>query len=183
MTEPAPEPFDPGLELGGADNVAAFPGAEEALEARNQAARAAQARRKAEFEYLRAGAEKRAARLPKALTGAFGHGVANLMLMKLLNGEVVPVTAKEAADVAKAAHDIGRSAQGRGPSDGPLTPEERAENMKQVSQLEQVLKDRAKKVGDEFLAGAPDTPDETLPDTPEADEWDFGDEVRDPEPG
>jgi len=141
-----------------------------------EAARAAQRRRRAEFEYLLAGAEKRAAKLPKALIGSFGHGVANLMLIGLLNGTVVPQTAKEAAEVAKITQEMALRAQGRGPADGPLTPDERKTLLDQAAQLEKGLAARAKAISDEFLAGAPATPDEALPEVDEPIEWDLDDE-------
>lgn len=138
-------------------------------------AREEQKRRKAEFEYRLAGALARSGKLPKKLTAALGHGAANLMLAMIVQGELRPVTAKEAADVAKVAHEIARSAQGRGTGDGPMSDADRAALLEQADQFEKALVERAKAAaGDGLLAGAPAT-DEEVPEP--ARDWDF-DEVR-----
>jgi hypothetical protein len=111
-------------------------------EDREKAASEAQLRR-AVFEHRARGAQTRAGLLPRSLTAALAGGTVNLMLAKLLQEEIVPATAKEAADVAKVAHEIFKSSAGvANPKD--LTPAERKQKEDDVAALETRLHERAR---------------------------------------
>jgi hypothetical protein len=60
----------------------------------------------------RDGAQARAGLYPRGLTRELAEGVVNLMFAKILNGEIEPRTAKEAAEVAKMADEIARRHSG-----------------------------------------------------------------------
>jgi hypothetical protein len=114
------------------------------------------AHRKAVFQYRLAGAQTRAGALPRQLTAAFASGTVNLMLAKLLQEEIVAVTAKEAAEVAKVAHEIFKSAAGQPKNGRDLTPEERQRREDEIVALERTLMERAKAASAQ-LSGAPKT--------------------------
>lgn len=123
-------------------------------------ARREQARRRAEFEYRLAGALMRSNRLPKRITATLGHGAANLMLAMIVQGELVPASAKEAAEVAKAAYEIARAAEGRGVGDGPLSEQDRRALMEQAAVFERQLRERAARLSSGLLGGhGADVPD------------------------
>lgn len=131
--------------------------------------------RRAEFMFNRAGALARASQLPRLLTAQLSAGVSNLMLVKIMQGELKPQTAKEAADIAKIAHGIFKESSGQASS--TLTPQERDERMGQIDKLSGELAARAKAASEEMLGGAPED-GETVPrvelegpDAPEPDEW------------
>ena len=99
--------------------------------------------RKAVFEHRAEGAKNRAGLLPRSITAALAGGTVNLMLAKLLQEEIVPGSAKEAADVAKVAHEIYMKHAGvANPKD--LSPAERDARRDEVSVLERALAERAK---------------------------------------
>lgn len=110
--------------------------------------------RKAIFEHRQRGAEARAGALPRSLTAAFAAGAANLMLAQVLQGELVPTTAKEALDVAKAANEIYRSVAGAETSK-TLTPAELAKKQDDVRVLVDVLAQRAKAVNAQLGGAVP----------------------------
>lgn len=129
--------------------------------------------RKAIFEHRLAGSTARAGKLPRSLTASLAAGTANLMLMRILQDELVPGSAKEAADVAKIAHEIYKSASGS--VDGKhLTPDERAKRFETAEQLAKDLAERAKKVGAP-LAGAPNEGEELT-----GPEWEHEAEIPPP---
>lgn len=128
--------------------------------------------RRAEFMFNRAGALARASQLPRLLTAQLAAGVSNLMLVKIMQGELKAQTAKEAADIAKIAHGIFKESSGQASS--TLTPQERDERMGQIDKLSGELAARAKAASEEMLGGAPEE-GETVPQVelegPEPDEW------------
>lgn len=109
-------------------------------------------RRKAVWEHRNAGAAARAGTLPRQMIAAFAAGTVNLMLAKIMQEEIVPATAKEAADVAKTAHEIYMKHAGvANPKD--LTPAERKQREDDVAALTEKLAERAK-AADAQLGGA-----------------------------
>jgi hypothetical protein len=84
------------------------------------------------------------------------------MLVKILQEELAPATAKEAAEVAKITHAIFREASGQTAGNINLTPAERAERIGAIDKLETELKQRAKETTD-ALGGAPDEGEEVAP--------------------
>lgn len=141
-------------------------GALEATEATEDAravARDAAQRRKAIFEHREAGAKARAGKLPRTLIASLAAGTTNLMLMQLIQQELVPATAKEAADIAKITHGIFREASGQTRGNLNLTPAERDAKLAEVDALEVALKERAGQATAQ-LGGAPASVDEL-------DEW------------
>lgn len=101
-------------------------------------------RRKAEFIHRHEGAQARAGMLGQKLTAAFAGGVVVLMLEKLLQEELVPATAKEAVEVAKASHEIYKSLVGVA-AGKDLTPEERRRKEDDAHELFKTLSARAEK--------------------------------------
>lgn len=101
--------------------------------------------RKAIFEHRVAGSTARAGKLPRRLTASLASGTVNLMLAKLLQEEILPASATEAAQVAKVAFDIYKQTAGLA-SGAQMTPAERADRLAEVDQLERELLARAKKV-------------------------------------
>lgn len=169
MADPAEEGPDADILVlrrddGSAEVVEATP------ENREQQAKSAKQRR-AEFLFNKDGALARAGQLPRLLTGPLSAGVVNLMLVKILQGELAPQTAKEAAEIAKITHAIFREASGQTAGNINLTPAERDERMTQIDRLQTDLAHRAQQAT-ETLGGAPEG-DEEVPDPPadDADEW------------
>src|SRR5258706_8860830 len=68
--------------------------------------------RKAIFVHRIHGAEARAGLLPRTITAALSAAVVNHVFAKILQDELVPATAKEAAEVAKAANEVYKLAAG-----------------------------------------------------------------------
>lgn len=128
-------------------------------EARSKFRKGAQKRR-AIFEHNKAGALARSAQLPRLLTGGLAAGATNLMLVKIMQEELAPASAKEAAEVAKITHAIFREASGATAGNINLTPAERADRLNQIDRLEIDLKQKAKEAT-ESLGGAP-APDEEV---------------------
>jgi hypothetical protein len=120
--------------------------------------------RKAIFLFNKAGALARAAQLPRLLTGNLSAGATNMMLVSIIQGELKPATAKEAAEVAKITHAIFREASGATAGNVNLTPAERQDRLSQVDQLQKDLEHRANEATAR-LGGAP-TEDEVVPDEP-----------------
>lgn len=144
-------------------------GDEETAEQKQVRARSEAAKRKAIFEHRRAGAEARAGRLPRRLTNALASGATNLMLSRIIQEEVVPITAKEAAEVAKITHAIAQASVGEGRSGVPLTDEERKERLAEAAKFEAVLEQRAS----EATAALDGTPGPEF----DPEQWDDGVEV------
>lgn len=111
------------------------------------------ARRKAMFLHMVKGAQARAGLLPRAMTSAMAAGATNLMLAEILHGNVVPLTAKEAAEVAKITNAIAKDVLGETPDNRDLTPDERAKKLETAVKLEETLRERAKAASDEALGG------------------------------
>lgn len=151
---------------------------EDTPEAREKQVRTAE-ERKAIFLFNKAGALARAGQLPRLLTGNLSAGATNLMLVSILQGELKPATAKEAAEVAKITHAIFREASGATAGNINLTPEERRDRLSQVDQLQKDLEHRAKEAT-EALGGAP-ADDEPAPDAPDEELAVWEHETR-PEP-
>lgn len=118
-------------------------------------ARSAAQERKAVFEHRTKGAQARAGKLPRALIAAYAAGATNLMLEKLLQEELVPGSAKEAADIAKITNTIYREASGQAAGNKNLTPPERAAKMAEVETLETALAERAKAAGEQLSGAVP----------------------------
>jgi hypothetical protein len=145
-------------------------------EAQEEASRGAQ-HRKAVWNHRKKGAEARAGTLPRSLIASLAAGTTNLMLAKLLQEEVVPSSAKEAAEIAKITNTIYREASGQMQGNVNLTPAERAAKLQEVDNLEAALAERSKAATAQ-LGGAPDDGEEleTEPEPEAADEepqWDF----------
>lgn len=108
--------------------------------------------RKAIWEHRAAGATARALTLDKTMTSALANGVVNLMFARILQDELMPKTAKEAAEVAKIAHDIAAKSGGLAdPKD--MTPADRAKRVSEAERFAKVLRDRAAAAGAD-LSGA-----------------------------
>ena len=128
--------------------------------------------RRASFESRRVGAETRSGRMPKRLIAQFANGVTSLMLAKVLTEELVPTTAKEAAEVAKIAHAIAKDAAGDvNPKN--RTAEEREELRSEAVKFAAVLEERARKVVEELGQ----QPDGGI----DLSEWDFGEHAAIPD--
>lgn len=117
-------------------------------------ARAGAQQRKAIFEHRLAGAKNRAGMLPRLLTAQLAAGATNLMLAKILQEELMPATAKEAAEVAKVTHAIYQQASGQSAGNLNLTPVERETRLNEIDTLSQALAERAKEATAN-LGGAP----------------------------
>lgn len=140
-TEPA-EQGDAQILILRNDETGQFETADNDEENRGRAVTEARKRR-AIFEHRVSGAKTRAGMLPRALTASLAGGTVNLMLSKILQEEIVPATAKEAADVAKVAHEIYMKHAGvANPKD--LSPAERDAKRDEVNKLENALVERAK---------------------------------------
>lgn len=142
-------------------------------ETAEQASRGAQ-HRKAIWNHRKKGAEARAGTLPRSLIASLAAGTTNLMLAKLLQEEVVPASAKEAAEIAKITNAIFRDASGQTHGNVNLTPAERAAKLAEVDNLEVALAERAAAATAQ-LGGAPADGEELETDEPAAEEpqWDF----------
>lgn len=153
------------------DQTDALETVEATPDARDKARKGAQ-ERKAIFEYRKTGADARAGKLPRLLTAAYAAGTTNLMLAKLLNEDLVPASAKEAADIAKITHAIYREASGNSPGNANLTPVERAQRMSEIDVLESSLKERAEEATAQ-LGGAPPAgePVDLLLEPPPPSQW------------
>jgi len=121
--------------------------------------------RKAVWQHRLAGAQARAGTLPRLLTASFAAGTVNLMLSKLLQEEIVPTTAKEAADVAKTAYAIYQQVAGDAPGKD-LTPVEREQKRDAIDVMEKELAKRAEAAGVDLGGAVP--PGEKLPAPVEA---------------
>ena len=65
--------------------------------------------------------------VPRELVGSLAAGVANMMLVEILVGDLKPKTVREAADAAKVALEIARLEAGEGnPAPADMTAEQRA---------------------------------------------------------
>lgn len=180
MAEPAEEGPDADIIVLRADD-----GTAEAVEAtpENRAKQEKSAKqRRAEFLFNKDGALARAGQLPRLLTGNLSAGVVNLMLVKIMQGELQPQTAKEAAEIAKITHGIFQSASGQTAGNLNLTKAERADRMVEVDKLQKELELRAA-AATEQLGGAPqDGEDVPEPEVPEPDEWDHDDQAPEAAP-
>lgn len=108
------------------------------LERRNQALQA-----KREFEAFIRGSAARVDMLPRGPIKGLGFAVADLMLMKILNGTVKPKSAKEAIDVAKGALDIARREAGESDTTVTIsTPEQREIAIARAGELYAKAKER-----------------------------------------
>jgi hypothetical protein len=115
-----------------------------------------------EFVARIAGSRARLTLLPRELLQAVAFGVAEVSLMKVLTGEVPIKTAKEAADVAKIALDIGRIEVGDPTSiHGEYSPEQREDLIANAKALRAELEKRqreAEKHGDSGWDGEGSNP-------------------------
>ena len=82
--------------------------------------RIAAAQKAVAFRQIVANAQAKSGDLDRKLLTQFAFGAANLMLAEIVAGVHVPKDAKQAAEVAKIALEIGRTETG----EGPATPEE-----------------------------------------------------------
>lgn len=150
---------------------------EPATEENAQEASRGAAHRKAVWQHRKKGADARAGTLPRSLIAAYAAGVTNLMLGKLLQEEVVPSSAKEAAEIANISNKIFREASGATQGNVNLTPAERAAKLAEVDNLEFALAERAKAATAQ-LGGAPVEGETLEPDVVDGSEteepqWDF----------
>lgn len=153
MSQPQPDEGADVIILRGPDGQPLPVPVDEASEDDLKTAKLGARERKALFQHRKAGAEARAGLLPKSLTAPFAGAVTNLMLAQLLQGEIVPTTAKEAAEVAKITAAIFKDFSGNAaPKD--LTPVERAQRDDEIEKMTGLLQERAKKAGDQMLGGA-----------------------------
>lgn len=172
---PAPQPDAKILVLRGENGEMVTAPANEETTAR---ARAGAKHRKAIFEHRLEGAKARAGKLPRLLTGSLAAGATNLMLAKLLQEELQPATAKEAAEVAKITHAIYREASGQTAGNLNLTPAERSQRMAEVEELDKELRKRAEEANAK-LGGAADLDDPPEPAPAPADDtvWEHDSET------
>lgn len=150
-------------------------------EQRANARKEAQLRR-AIFEHRAEGAKTRAGLLPRAITAALAGGTVNLMLAKILQEEIVPASAKEAADVAKVAHEILMKSSGTAnPKD--LSPAERQAKQDEVSKLERALMERARSQAAVLGGALPDgvSPQDAGEDEADDEPVEWEHEVPDPD--
>jgi hypothetical protein len=111
---------------------------------------------KARYEAFLRGSKERAETLPREDIRAKAFGVTNLMLSNLLTGRIVPRNAKEAADVAKIAYELGRREVGdEDLSIQIVTPEARARAKAEVAELLVNVRARAIEAGHLAPDGAP----------------------------
>lgn len=140
--------------------------------------------RRAVFEHRVAGSQVRAGMLPRALAAPAAMAVTNLMLAQLLQQEIVPTTAKEAAEVAKVAMGIYKEMSGN-VSPEHLGPLERQQRDDTITAFEHTLRERAKAASAVEMGGAIPAGESVASaarvdsDTEEGDEWDH--EVHDPD--
>lgn len=135
-------------------------------------ARIAAARRKAVEVHRVKGALLRSDLLPRKLTKKLAEGAGNRMLAQLLQGEIEPRTAKEAAEVAKIAFEIARHE----PSDAKPEAETRVREELEASArlLGGKLLERAQAAADaapQLLGGK--VPDDEDIDDVDLTEYDF----------
>ena len=121
------------------EKVTHLPGTDD--DERREQARAARAR----FVGSIAGAKLRSEELPRELLKVLPFAVANLMMVKVLTGEVPVKTASEASQVARAAVEIGRLEMGDAINAEPLTAEERAGRAAELAAVVQAIKDEREK--------------------------------------
>lgn len=157
--------------------------ADEATEEERANALQGSKHRKAVWEHRSDGAQARAGTLPRALTASFAAGTVNLMLAKILQEEVVPATAKEAADVAKAAHEIYKSVAGVAPPQN-LSAAEREQRTDTINAFEKQLAERAAKAGVDLGGALPPGESPVTPPDDDGDEPDVWEhEVPGPDAG
>lgn len=135
------------------------------------------ARRKLAFDALVKNATAKSSQLERRLLTSFAFGTANLMLAEILAGKVEPKDAKQAAEIAKIALDIGRTEMGEGsvlPEN--LEPYERRAKIAEAKAMLAEIRERGNALAaeDPSLVGKPN------PAAPPAlavvgDEWDFDD--------
>ncbi len=146
--------------------VTVIPDTDATPEQRNNAYLGAK-QRKATFDYRRAGALARAGLLPRQITASLAAGTVNHMFALILQGELQPATAKEAAEIAKAANEVYKLAAGALDAKD-MSPHERAAAQQLAVDLGTVLAQRAKQadapLGGAVPAGQP------IPEV-DADEW------------
>lgn len=118
--------------------------------------------RKAIWEHRAQGATARALTLDKSMTQALATGTVNLMFARILQDELMPKTAKEAAEVAKIAHEIA-SKQGGLADPKDLTAIERAKLIDDADRFKKILERRAAEAGAD-LSGALEA-GEAIPET------------------
>lgn len=169
MAEPEYEEHDAQVIVMRDPDTGEMIGADATEETRRVALDAA-ARRKAIFEHRVTGAGARAAKLPRTLMAALAAGTTNLMLQKLIQEELVPATAKEAADIAKITNTIFREASGQSAGNKNLTPAEREAKMAEVDTLTTALAQRAKEAGEHLDGAVP--PGEPVPEVEPVNQWD-----------
>lgn len=139
-----------------------------------ETARKDAARRKAVELHRVQGAKLRSSLLPRMLTRGFAEGTVNLMFAKILQNEVEPKSAKEAAEVAKIADDIARRHGGEKIKD-ENRPKERDELLQTVRDLAPELQRRAQEAAQasaQALGGA--VPDDEPIDEVDLSDFDFG---------
>lgn len=176
MAEPEYEEHDAKVIVMRDPDTGAMIGAEANAENIAQAHDAA-ARRKAIFEHRVTGASARAGRLPRTLIAALAAGTTNLMLQKILQEELVPATAKEAADIAKITNTIFREQSGQTAGNKNLTPQERAAKEAEVDALSATLAARAKEAGEQLAGAVPDgEPVPTAEPEEPVNQWDHGEQ-------
>lgn len=149
-------------------------GAEEREELRREAAI-----RKALYVFRVQGAKLRAELLPRTMLQSLADGTTGLMMSMIMQGELKPATAKEAAEVAKIAHAIARVESGIAKTDSTdrAAPGDRAEMESDIGKMKKELADRARRAAQaepELLGGV-------FPeghDVPEVDlsDFDFGED-------
>ena len=141
-----------------------------AAQAERQRRREEAARRKAAWLAKIEGAKVRAGELPAELTRAIGYGVSGLMLTKLMNGELQPESAKEAAEIARIAAQIARE-EAKLDTAGADPDEMKADREARVARAERIaaeLRERAAAAkADAAARGQIEA---------EPDEWDLDDE-------
>ena len=92
---------------------------------------------KSEWEKMVAGAEARISTLKRELIPLLGFGVAEVMLMQVLNGTLEVKDAKQAAEVAKIALELARTEQGESRENlgVALTADERAKREARIAAM------------------------------------------------
>lgn len=117
--------------------------------------RTAEARRiRARFAASVNGAKLRARDLPRNLVGALAFAAANRALIAVVNGEVKFKSAAEAAQVAKAAAEVGRLELGEG-AGAPISEDERKAKVAQLRDLMKAIDTEAERLEQSVVDGSP----------------------------
>lgn len=100
------------------------------------------------YENFVAGGKARSSYLPRELIAGLAFATVDLMLLRIVNGTVKPKSAKEAAEVARIAHELARKEVGEADARFVISsPEERAKALARLQEMHQLVRQRALEAG------------------------------------